>query len=228
MAQDIALTEADHIHDVVAAIKAIAKTSKISPNPADKSITVEANSREAGLAQWLVGELDHPGADPGGYGYAMPHDKDDVTLVLAGIRLPSGVASHVATTAELQDVVGAIRLLSEMARTEIYAPANAVIWRGKVWQSDLALWLFRQLETRPAGNWGAPFSYRINQPSPSVRVFCFSPDTAVEDLRQMVSAIRSGTRIQRVELIGAERAIALRGTDTEAAAAERIVASAKR
>jgi hypothetical protein len=230
VARDIAVTRSDWLKEAAAAIHALTKTQKVSSDRTNLSITVEGNAREAGLAEWLVGELDNPSPGPYGHGYIMPQDADDVTPVTGGVRvgapIPAG-AARAATLAELQEMGNAIRVLCDIARTEVYPPTSALAWRGKGWQNDFALWLLRELESPPAVNWTAPISYRLSQTSPSVRIFFFAPETTIEELRQIVNAIRSKAA-QRVVVISAERAIALRGTDIEAAAAERIVAAARR
>lgn len=230
VARDIALTKNDRMREAVAAIHTVTKTQKISSDQASQSVTVEASAREAGLAEWLIGELDGPGPGPDGHGYVMPNDSDDVTLVIGGLRMGaiSGGAARAATLPDLQEIVNAIRVLCEITRIEAYSPTNALVWRGKMWQSDFALWLLRELASPPSVNWTAPISFRLEKASPSVRIFYFAPDTPVQELKDVVSTIRSKAPAQRIAVINAERALALRGTDIEAAAAERIVAAARR
>jgi hypothetical protein len=79
-----------------------------------------------------------------------------------------------------------------------------------------------------AVNWVTPVSHRLDKVSASVRVFYFAPETTVQDLGEIVKTIRSKGPVLRVVAINPERAIALRGTDTEATAAERVVAAARR
>jgi hypothetical protein len=231
VAREIALPRKDMMRETVAAIRAVAKTQKISADQANQSITVEGSAREAGLAEWLAGELDKPGAGPGGHGYIMPDDSDDVTVAIGGLHMSapiSSAAAHVATLADLQEYANAIRVLGDIARTGVYAPASALVWRGKVWQSDLALWLLRELANPPAANWTVPVTYHLDKTSPSVRIFYFAPETTIPDLRQIVSTMRAKAPAQRAVVIGAERAIVLRGTDVEATAAERVVAAARK
>ena len=60
VAREIVVTRSDWLKEAVAAIHAVAKTQKISSDQANQSVTVEGNAREAGLAEWLIGELDNP------------------------------------------------------------------------------------------------------------------------------------------------------------------------
>jgi hypothetical protein len=229
VARDIVLTRNNRMREAVATLHAIAKTEKITSDQANQSLMVEASAREAGLSEWLIGELDNP--DPNGHGYVMPNDTDDVTLVIGGLRVGAPISSgaaRVATLSDLQEIVSALRLLGEITRTEVYAPTNALVWRGRVWQSDFAFWLLQELASPPAVNWTAPISHRLDKTSPSVRIFYFAPETTIQELRQIVNTIRSKALAQRVVVINAERAIALRGTDIEVAAADRIVAAARR
>jgi hypothetical protein len=231
VARDIVLARNDRVREAVAALHTITKTQKISSDQANQSITVEGNGREAGLAEWLVGELDNPKPGSYGHGYIMPHDSDDVTLVIGDLRLgaPSSAgAARIATPPDLQEIVNAIRVVGDIPRTTVYAPTSVLVWRGRVWQNDFALWLLRELASPPAVNWTAPISHRLDQASPSVRIFYFAPETTVQELGQIGNAIRQKAPVQRVVAIKAARAIVLRGTEIEAAAAERIVAATRR
>jgi hypothetical protein len=230
VARDIALASKDRMREAVAVLHAIAKTEKISSDQASQSITIEGSAREAGLAEWLMGELDKPDLGPYGHGYIMPHDADDVTLVIGGLSVApiQAGAAQIATPPELQEIAGAIRVLGDVTRTAVYAPASVLAWRGRVWQNDFALWLLRELASPPAVNWTEPISHRLDQASPSVRIFYFGPGTRVSELGQIASSVRLKTHVQRVAAIKAARAIILRGTDIEAAAAELVVAAARR
>lgn len=224
-AREVTLARGDSMKEAVVALRAVAKTQKISIDQAGKSVTVEASAREAGLAEWLLGELDSASPSPQGHGYMMPNDNDDVTIVISGLPAgdaPEGVP-HAANFADLQEIAGAIRLLSELPHAEVYAPTNALIWRGKTWQSDFALWLLRDLASPPVANSTVPLSYRLEKISPSARIFYFPPDTTPQKLHQIVSAVRSKSPTERVVAINATRSIALRGTDVEAATAAQII-----
>jgi hypothetical protein len=230
VARDIAVAQSENMRDAAGALHAIVKTQKISPDEAARSITVEGNGREAGLAEWLIGELDSSTAAPTGHGYIMPHDKDDVTVVIGGFRLGavSAGASRVATAADLQEVANAIRVLGDIPRTTVYAPSSVLVWRGKVWQSDFATWLLGELANPPAANWTAPVSHRLNQVSPNVRIFYFPPEPTAAELGPIVNSIRQKASAPKVVAINADRAIVVRGSDIETTAAEQIVAAARR
>ena len=230
VAQEVALKRGDSMKEAVAALRAVAKTQKVSIDQAGKSVTVEASAREAGLAEWLLGELDNASPSPQGHGYMMANDNDDVTMVIGGLptgEAPAG-APHAGSLADLQEIATAIRLLSELPRAEVYAPTSALVWRGKAWQSDFALWLLRDLASPPVANSTVPLSYRLEKISPAARIFYFPADTTPQKLHQIVSSLRSKSPTQRVVAINASRSIALRGTDVEAAAAAQIIEAARR
>jgi hypothetical protein len=230
VARDIVLARNDRMREAVAAVHAIAKTQNISSDQTSHLVTIEGSAREAGLAEWLIGELDKPNPAASGHGYVMPHDSDDVTVVVGDLRVGGPISAggaHLATLPDLQEIVNAIRVLGDIPRTTVYAPSNVLVWRGKVWQNDFALWLLQELGSFPAANWTAPISLRLDKMSSNVRVFYFAPATTTQDLGEVVSTIRSKARAQRVVAINVERVIAMRGSDIEADAAERIVAAAR-
>ncbi len=225
LAREIAFARKDRLRDAVATLHAIAKTEKISPDSASQSITVEGNAREASLAEWLIGELDNPSPSQFGHGYIMPQDQDDVTLVVGDVHL--GGPGRAATPQDLRELVNAIHVLGDIPRAAVYSPADLLVWRGKVWQNDFALWLLQELASPLGANWTAPIPHHLDQALPSVRVFYFAPETSVQDLGQILSTIRAKAPVQRVVAINAKRAIVLRGTEIQAAAAERIAAAAR-
>lgn len=229
MAREVTLTRGENMKEAVATARAVVKTQKMSVDAASKSVTVEGSGREAGLAEWLLGELDNAAPSPQGHGYMMPNDNDDVTMVIGGLpagEAPAGVP-RAANLADLQEIAGAIRLLTELPKAEVYAPTGALVWRGKAWQNDFALWLLRDLASPPVANSTVPLSYRLEKTSPSARIFYFPADTTPQKLRQIVSALRSKSPTERVVAINASRSIALRGTDVEAAAAAQIIEAAR-
>jgi hypothetical protein len=224
-AREVTLTRGESMKEAVAALRAVVKTQKVSIDQAGKSVTVEGTAREAGLGEWLLGELDSASPSPQGHGYMMPNDNDDVTMVICGLPAgdaPAG-APRAMNLADLQEIATAIRLLSELPKAEVYAPTNALVWRGKAWQNDFALWLLRDLASPPVANSTVPLSYHLEKTSPSARIFYFPSDTTPQKLRQIVSALRSKSPTERVVAINATRSIALRGTDVEAAAAAQII-----
>ncbi|HUB81732.1 MAG TPA: hypothetical protein VMB03_23195 [Bryobacteraceae bacterium] len=228
-AREIAFSGSD-MRDAVAAVHAIVKTQKISPDQANQSITVEGNAREVALAEWLLGELGAPQANPNGRGFIMPQDSDDVTLAIGSIQVGMPISAgppHVATLQDLKDLANAIHVVADIPRTTVYAPTGVLVWRGKVWQNDFVLWLLRQLATPPSVNWTAPISHQLEQASRSVRVFYFAAETSVQDLGEIVSTVRQKARLQRVVALDAERAIVVRGTDIEAAAAGQVITAAR-
>jgi len=229
-AQDIAFAGNDSMREAIAAVHAIVKTQKISPDQASQSITVEGSAREVALAEWLLGELGNPHPSPDGHGYVMPQDNDDVTLVIGefkvGMPISAGPA-RVATAQDLKEIANVIHVVGDIPRTTVYAPTGVLVWRGKVWQDDFALWMLHELASPPAANWTAPISHLLEQPSRSVRIFYFAPETSVQDLGQIANTVRQKARLQRVVAVDAERAIVLRGTDIEAATAGQIIASAR-
>ena len=228
-ARDIVLPQGESMRETVAALRTIVKTQRISSDQKSQSITVEGSARELDLAEWLVGELGNPHPSPNGRGYIMPQDSDDLTLVIGEVQVGAQVSAgtaRVATPQDLNELANAIHVLADAPRTTAYAPSSVLVWRGKVWQNDFVLWLLHELASPPKVISTAPISHVIEQPSRSVRIFYFAPETTVQNLGQTVSTVRLKTRVQRVVAIDADRAIVLRGTDPEAAAAEQIISAA--
>ena len=229
-AREIAFAQTETMREAVAALRAIVKTQKVSSDQAGQSVTVEGNAREVGLAEWLMGEFGNPHPSRTGRGYIMPQDSDDVTLVIGEVQVGSPISAGPPRTAappDLTQLANAIHVLADIPRTTVYTPTSVLVWRGKVWQNDFVLWLLGELASPPAANWATPVSNVLEQPSRNVRIFYFAPETNVQSLGQIVNSVRMKARVQRIAAIEAERAIVMRGTDAEAAAAEQIIAAAR-
>ena|SRR2546428_7012439 len=80
-----------------------------------------------------------------------------------GIGTPISVgAAQDAAPQDLDEIAGAVRSLCDLQRVIAYAPQSALVWRGKAWQTDFALWFLREIADSPAVNWIEPTSFRLD------------------------------------------------------------------
>jgi hypothetical protein len=219
--------------------------AQLSSDQPRQTITAEGASKELGLAAWLVNEFDRsmPSHDSMslGHEYMIPDNTDDLTVVLRDIRIGMPVSSteaaRDAAPQDVDEIAGAFRSLCDLQRVIAYTPQGALVWRGTAWQTRLALSLLEAIANPPGVNWTEPTSFTLDEiiapktldkdiPS-EVRIFYFPPNVTAQKLGAIANAIRSGVHTQRVNAFIAVRAIVLRGTDEQAADAERIVEEAR-
>jgi hypothetical protein len=141
---------------------------------------------------------------------------------------------HAGNPRDLQELINAVRSVSDIQRTTAYNPRMALTVRGSGWQIALAEWLLEQLDSPPAGQTSAAYTITGAEPifkargfedPNAVRVFYLPPGTTALALQDMTTRVRSETQVNRVTLCIAPRAIVLRGDESQAAAAARMFAA---
>ncbi len=217
---------------LIETIRNIAVTDSIGELDGN-TIRFVANAGEAGLAEWLAGELtnSNPSSQAVGHEYIMPADDNDVILVIRDVRVGAPVSirpPHIGRSEELQEIRKSLRILCDLRVTE-FSPAHALIWRGAPRESQFAGFLVGEFGNPPASDWQQPASYAIENGSPwAVRLFYFPENFRVLELEKLAFAIRMKTRSDRVAAVSCVRTIVVRGTDNQAAAAEKLVDNARR
>jgi hypothetical protein len=106
-----------------------------------------------------------------------------------------------------------------------YSEQGSIALRGNAAQVALAEWLFHELNA-PAPPTANPAAYAYSLPSgttDAVRVFRLAHAGTRQDVQAILNAIRTTTNLQRGFACNSQKALALRGTDAQIAAAGRIV-----
>ena len=122
-------------------------------------------------------------------------------------------------------MVNLIRTIADVQRMFPYAAQGAIALRGNAAQVALVEWLFHELDTpdRQAQN---PAAYEYRLPSgviDAVRVYYLTHAGTQQDIQAIASAVRTTASVQRIFPYGAQKALAMRGTDTQIAAAGRLI-----
>jgi hypothetical protein len=207
------------------AIRAIAQIPQASFVPGSKALAVRGTSGQAEIAEWLFRALDKPAGvqSPAKLESAVPNAANDLVRVF--------YTANTGTPQSLQEIVNAIRSITEIRYVSVCNGPNAIAIRGTAAQVALADWLLQGLD-RPAG--GGPFttiSQTLNAPelrsrdgSPMVARILYPAYIATpQHLQEAVNMIRSIAEAQRVVAIGAVRAIVVRGEPDQVALAEWLV-----
>ena len=189
-----------------------------------RTLRIQAPPAEAGLAEWVFHLLEDPNSF-GEHQYAMPGRWPEARLFF----LVAGDSPQ-----QIQELVNAVRAIAEVPLSMAFTPRPALVFRGEPWAVSTAEWMIHQLDTPPAGE--ATSSYTITgrdpvnrspQIAPAVRVFYLSPSATPETMQALVDRLRRETLMQRVVANTMAHAMAVRGSESQAAAAERIVAEGR-
>jgi hypothetical protein len=105
-----------------------------------------------------------------------------------------------------------------------YNAQRTLALRGTADQIRLAEWLCHGVD-KPVGGQAPPqpVEYRLPGGNEVVRVFYLTQTASPQRLQEIVNTVRTTTKLQRVFPCGTQKALAVRGTDNQIAAAERLV-----
>jgi hypothetical protein len=127
---------------------------------------------------------------------------------------------HFTTTAApqgRQEVTNSVRSIAAIQQASVDNSAGTLTVQGTAAQIAIAQWVFRELD-QP----GAPAPHEYDVPGgvdDVVRVFYLSTPANPQAMRQIVSAIRSVSDMQRVVVCNGPKAIVIRGTSSQIASA---------
>jgi hypothetical protein len=127
------------------------------------------------------------------------------------------------------EMVALIRVLADVHRVCPYNAARAFAVRGTSDQLALAEWLFNELDQpahpNPSHKSGI-YNYRVadRENAVVVRVFYLPHIQAVQEFNRIAIKVMDEEKIRRVFTFTSPRAIAVRGTTDQMAAAERLLA----
>jgi hypothetical protein len=213
--------------EMVNAVRSITEMRLAAAYTPQRALIERGTQAQLQLTEWLVDEVD--ALTPASGTRATDYDdrskipKEFLATAVRVIALPA-----TATPMEMQELINTVRSLSELQRVVAYTTHHAIMLRGTPLQVKLAEWLVAQLDLAPgaAGMRATIFEGDLAPPgrqAPAVRVFYLPAGETPEALQDAVNRIRRETKTPRVVGLTTHPAIALRGTDAQAAAAEQLL-----
>ncbi len=222
------------IQELVNVIRSMAEIRPIAVyNPA-KVIVLRGAHAEVEQAEWIIKALD---LAPG---QALPPVAATEVAFPAGslaLENPDARAYHMRhnqqrifylkdheTPLQTQEMVNVLRSVTEIQRITSFNALRAICVLGTASQADAAAWLVSELE-KPAAKAAAEDSYYMTPEFAAdgeVRVFFVPGLQTPQATQHLVSLIRTAS-IQRVTAFNPTKAIAIRGTAGQVAAAEQAV-----
>jgi hypothetical protein len=199
------------------------------------AVVLRGTAAQVALAEWLVNALDKPD------GWKPQSSQNWAAYQYENANPPSTSSvrvfypSNAGTQQGLTEVVNLTRTLGDLQRLFPVSAPRAVVFRSTAAQAALAEWVLNALDKPngwqpPAGQ--NPVAYQYNEdPSPTgggssvsfVRVF-YLPAVTPQDLQAIANQLRTSTGCQRLMAAGEHDVVALRGTASQTAAAEQLVA----
>jgi hypothetical protein len=184
------------------------------------AIIVRGTPPQVRLAESLFDELDKPSttlvkhaASPQ---FFLPGDKEGVTRVF--------YVAHAKTVPAFQEIAKLLRETVLIRRVFTNNPHRAIIARGTPEEVAITEWLFDELDQPRTGSLSEP-SREIRMPSGRdfMRVFYLPGTGTTEEFQDVAAKVKAATWMVRAIAFNNRRALVVRGTADELAAAERIV-----
>ena len=212
------------MQEIVNVLRVITDAVRVYQIPEAWAICLRGASAQAATAAWLVPLLDQPAGAPGQAGphqFTIPGALDE-----PGHAPGSAVAvfylGHSPTPVMLQDVINAVRVVSDATKIYQALIPMAIVLRGHPEQVSLGGFLIGALDIVPGAQtataqYTATGDFLYPPDSTAIRVFYLPPGWNAQDA---ATAVRSSTKSTKVYPCATPRAIAFRGTPEQAELAE--------
>jgi hypothetical protein len=205
--------------EATSALSSISGIRDLSVDGAKRSITMKGTADQIALAGWLIAELDQSGSGSGRKDFPL----NDPTAPLAQVVY----LSYVDNPRHLQDIVNAVRAVTDIQRFFPLGQQKAIVMRGLPEQVQAADWLLGVLDqpdgAQPVST--APQQYRLAEQSwnrtggPVIEVAALTHLDTPQAIQEVTNLTRSITDIQRAFPVFSGRYLVMRAHEDQIALA---------
>jgi hypothetical protein len=210
--------------ELATSIRTVAEIPKVFTFDTTRELAVRGTADQVAAAGWMVHELDQPAdakrADSPTHKMTDPgnHGETDARV----FYLP-----FTSTIQQFQEAATLVRTVAEVRRVFTYNSPRALTVRGTTGQVALVDWMIQQL-AKPANadTTASPvYTYDdfMHDRENIVRIFYVTDTPTVQAFQQVVTQIRTTTKMRRVFTYNASKAMAVRGTADQIAMAEQML-----
>ncbi len=216
-----ALSDTGNAAEIATIVRSIGDIKELDLNPDTRTIRVShASAEQLALAGWLLEELDNASV-------ANVPTPQGSPIAFREVNYPAGgdtsivrvfYVTHTSDSSAFQEVATLVRSISQIRRVFTYNNRRAIAMLATPEQTRMAEWLLNRLDQEH------PVSAEPLSVSDSVlQVFYLPPDTSIAEFQARARAMRQQTGIRSVFTYNTPRAIAVRGTTEQIAAAGRLL-----
>ena len=200
-------------------VRALSEVPQVTVNDEQRTLTLEASADHIELAEWLLSELDQPPLD-GPPDSALHEYRISRTSEIVRVFYLRTASPQTA-----QELINLIRVMANLSRILPDNARRAIVVRGNADQIALTEWLVANLDTLPAPQARRSMvEHRTTDvPGETTRVYYLANGARTEDVQKVINAIRKDAQINRLMPFNSRAAVVLRGTDSQVAAADRLI-----
>lgn len=215
---------AQDLQEIIQTLSALGDIRQVSIEATGTGLVARGTADELAFSRWLISELDRPTAGPAPvnsaqHEYKMQGSADDSVRVF--------YLTQTKTQQNLQQVMTLIRSMEDIQRLYPYLAQQALIVRGTAAQISLAAWLVDELDKPATAESSAapgPLEYLIPGANDGVvRLFHVLRAGTPQELQDTMTAVRAATNARRLFINTAQKVLAVRGTASQVAVAERVI-----
>jgi hypothetical protein len=214
----------NNFQEVATTIRTITEIRRVFTYNRPRALTVRGTADQIAAAEFLIRELDQPAG-------AKRMDSREYQMIDTGKHGETEVRvfylPYAADVQQLQEVATLVRTIGEIRRVFTYDAPKALILRGTGDQLALADWLVKEMGKPVTAETFASQTYQYPdvgpRGEPAVRVFYVHDAPTPQAVQELATRIRTMAQIRRVFTYNASKAIAVRGTAEQVAAAEQML-----
>jgi hypothetical protein len=214
-----------NMQEIINTVRTISDITRMYQIPSISTFCARGTASQIALARWLVDAMEHPSAGP--HEFIIPEVREVSPRWDAGVVRVFYLA-HTKSAQDIQDLVNALRTITEIAKIYQYTERPAIVVRGNSRQIPVAQWIVERLDQTAAGQVStAAFTASIphTENFSAVRIFYFPTPITRPALAERVNAVRSSLGITRIYSCPAPGALVLRATPAQALQAETMMAN---
>jgi hypothetical protein len=210
------IDKAQDLNEFATLIRTISDNPQVVVDTAQKTLAVQGTATQIAVAEFLFTELDRQTVpDSVSQEFKVANNADDVVRLF--------FVPDVASIQSFQEIATTIRTIAEIRRVYTYNTFRALAVRGTADQIAAAAFLVGELD-QPAGAKRADSRvYQMidtgNHGETAVRVFYLPYTSTIQQFQEVATLIRTIVEIRRVFTYNPPRALVVRGTTDQIAAA---------
>jgi hypothetical protein len=191
-------------------VRSVGDIQRVATDFGRKAITVSGNAGQIALAEWVCHELDNPAPGQAPREYRMQNADPSIVRVY--------YLTYIKTPQDLQEVVNAIRSVTDIQRFFPDNALSALVMRGTDDQIATADWLIHEIDQPNPAKTSADFPMP-GIPKEVAKIFAVKNFYTPQLLQEGVNLTRSIADIQRFFPFNARSVIVARGTAEQIALA---------
>ena len=210
------------LQEIVNMIRSLVEMRYVGAVTGPRVIAIRGTNNESAATEWLIGQLDRPVDKP---------NSGVRDFRMAGTVPASTFATRVfyvknaQTPQALQEMINALRSITEIMRVVAYNPLKAIALRATADQAAAAEWLINELD-KPTGvqSSGASPTFQLAGVRDGVaRVFYPARTDTPQALQEVVNLVRATTNVQRAVGVNANKALVMRGSADQVARTDQLL-----